>query len=162
MPAACGIFTQPEILYVLPAVKLLTVWRIFALAPLLEVKRPAKPPLCATVLLRVKIAFAVQLSGRPSLFASISNPGFCRRLPEGGRLVGVRVGVDARVAVDVGVRVGVEGTAGVPVEVLVGVLVGPGVRVAVAVGVGVEVGVPAAPPATFRINWGALLPCLEE
>jgi hypothetical protein len=41
LPAGCGIFTQPETLYIEPAVRLLSVWRTLALALPLEKYFPA-------------------------------------------------------------------------------------------------------------------------
>jgi len=115
------------------------------LTPLVEENFPAKFPSCTDSLLRVNKLFADQLSGKPSLFPSSSKPGFIRRLPVGGTLVKVGVGVFVAVGVVVGVAVFVA----VPVAVGVPVFVGDGptvggkvaVKVAVAVGVSVLVGV---------------------
>src|SRR5438477_8836945 len=82
-PMLGGMFTQPEKEYVVPAVRLLTVWLTVLLELSVTKNFPAKLPLCTTSLLRVNVLFVVQLSGLTPLAAS-SKPGFSSRLEGGG------------------------------------------------------------------------------
>src|SRR5439155_18914693 len=77
-----GMLTQPETLYVVPAVRLGMVWEIVRPEPA-SMCLPAKLPPCTTSLLRVKRALVVQLLGLMLLAAS-SKPGLSSRLPVWG------------------------------------------------------------------------------
>lgn len=57
--------------------------------------RMAKLSLRTTKLLRVTLVFVVQLSGRVSLLASSSNPGFARRFATGIVALTVADGADS-------------------------------------------------------------------
>ena len=62
-PMVGGMFTQPEKEYVVPAVRLLTVWLTVLLELSVTKNFPAKLPLCTIALLRVNLLLVLQLSG---------------------------------------------------------------------------------------------------
>ena len=62
-PMVGGMFTQPEKEYVVPAVRLLTVWLTVLLELSVTKNFPAKLPLCTAALLRVNSLLVLQLSG---------------------------------------------------------------------------------------------------